>query len=209
MNTTIETQTTEDEIDLGQIFNTLKRYKYSVIFVALLATFFAGAFAYFSPNIYSSSATIFVKSEKSGPSGGDDFMNMALGMQSNNIDNEIEILKSYTIASMALKNLDIGTRYFKKHKLKTVELYQSMPFIVNSRYLSKNALSSLFKIIPIDNDSFRLIIEASLKQKTINYIRSKISTIPADEKPMEYNKIHKYGEEINTPWFALKVQKIY
>ena len=202
-----QAQHTPDEINFGEIFRVIQRYKYSIITIVIITTFLAAVFAYFSPNIYSSSATIFVKEDGKNPN--DDILNKALGMQSVNIDNQIAILQSHTIAQKALNELNIGTRYFKKHNLKTIELYQDTPFIVSHSFLTKNAKASLFKIKPIDENSFRLTIKPSLKQKIINAIKAKITTIPEDQKLITYSGVHNYDEEISTQWFTIKVQKVY
>ena len=201
------TQTNQDEIDFAEIFRVIRRYKLSIITLTIIATLLAAVFAYFSPNIYSSSATIFIKESNKNPN--EDILNKALGMQGANIDNEVAILQSHTIASKALNELNIGTRYYYKHNLKTLELYQDTPFIVSHNYLTKNAKASVFHIKPLDKNSFRLVIEPSLKQKAVNFIKSKISTIPEDQKLITYNGIHHYNEEIQTQWFSIKVQKVY
>ena len=202
-----EIEQNPDEINLSEVFRVLNRYKTSIITITLLTAILAAVFAYFSPNIYSSSSTIYIKEDDKNRN--QDFMNLALGMQGANVDNEIAILQSHTIAANTLNDLNIGTRYFTKHHLKTVELYQDTPFIVSHTFLTKNATQSVFHIKPLSKDSFRLIIEPSLKQKVVNFIKSKIATIPADEKLISYNQVHLYGEEISTQWFTIKIQKIY
>ena len=202
-----QTQINQDEINFAEIFRVVRRYKFSIITLTIVATLLAAVFAYFSPNIYSSSATIFIKETDNNKNG--DILNNALGMQGANIDNEIAILQSHTIAAKALNELNIGTRYYFKHNLKTIELYQDTPFIVSHTFLTQNARASLFHIKPLDKDSFRLIIKPSLKQKMINAIKSKLATIPEDQKLITYNAIHHYNEKIQTAWFTISVQKVY
>jgi len=202
-----QTQINQDEINFAEIFRVVRRYKFSIITLTIIATLLAAVFAYFSPNIYSSSATIFIKESNKNPN--EDILNKALGMQGANIDNEVAILQSHTIASKALNELNIGTRYYFKHNLKTIELYQDTPFIVSHTFLTQNARASLFHIKPLDKDSFRLIIKPSLKQKMINAIKSKLTTIPEDQKLITYNAIHHYNEKIQTAWFTISVQKVY
>jgi len=202
-----QTELSQDEINFAEIFGVIQRYKYSIITLVIIATFLAAVFAYFSPNIYSSSATIYIKEDSKNQNN--DLLNKALGMQGANVDNEIAILQSHTIASKALNDVNIGTRYFKKHHLKTIELYQDTPFIVSHSFLTKNATASLFHIKPLGKDSFRLIIEPSLKQKVINAIKEKLGSVPEDEKLITYNSVHNYNEEISTQWFTITVQKVY
>ena len=202
-----EQTTNPDEINFTEVFRILKRFKYSIVSIVILATILAGVFAYFSPNIYNSSSTIFIKESNKNPN--EDILNKALGMQGANIDNEIAILQSHTIAKKALNELNIGTRYFYKHHLKTLELYQDTPFIVTHTYLTKNAKASVFHIRPIDEDTFELSIKPTLKQKLINDIKSQFGTIAEDQKLITYKATHHYNETIQTEWFTIKVHKVY
>ena len=60
---TQQTQNHQDEMNFAEVFRVLRRYKFSIITLIIIATLLAGVFAYFSPNIYSSSATIFVNED--------------------------------------------------------------------------------------------------------------------------------------------------
>jgi len=196
-----------DEIDLGEVFGVIKRFKYSIISITFIVAVLAAVFAYFSPNIYSSNTTVYVKGEKGSTTA--DFMSMALGEQSNNVDNEIEIIKSTHVISKALENLNLDTRYFTKHNLRTVELYQNSPFIVTTKYISEKATGTMFHLEPIDDNTFKLTLSPSLKTSIIYKIKSLFSTVPAEQTPIYYQKSCKYGEDILTPWFNINVQKIY
>ena len=195
-----------DEIDLSEVFSVIKRFKYSILLIAFTTTIFATVFAYFSPNIYSSNTTVFIKSERGSPS---DFMSMALGEQSNNVDNELEIIKSNYIISKALENLNLGTRYYTKHNLRTQELYQNSPFLVTTKSISKKATETLFRLNPVDDKSFELTLMPSFKSTIIYKIKSLLSTVSEEKKPIEYKKVFNYGEDILTPWFNINVQKLY
>jgi capsular exopolysaccharide synthesis family protein len=202
-----QTQTNNDEINFAEIFRILRRYKYSIISITIIAAFLAAVFAYFSPNIYSTSATIYIKVSDKNPN--EDILNKALGMQGANIDNEIAIIQSHTIAAKALQELNIGTRYFYKHHLKTLELYQDTPFLVSHSFLTKNAKASVFHIKPLGSESFRLTIEPTFKQKLRNAIKETIGSVPEDEKLIHYSGVHNYNENIQTQWFSIKIQKVY
>jgi len=195
-----------DEINLAEVFSVIKQFKYSIFFITFITTVLATVFAYFSPNIYSSSTTVYIKNERGGSS---DFMSMALGEQNNNIDNEIEIIKSNYVISEALENLNLGTRYFTKNRFRTVELYQTSPFIVTTQSISQKATKSLFHLTPIDENTFELSIAPSFKTNTIYKIKSLLSTVSNDQTPIHYKKVFKYGENISTPWFNINIQKLY
>ena len=184
-----------DEINLSEVAKVIGRYKKSILFITLIGTILATVFAYFSPNVYTTSTTVFIKSEKGG---SDDFMSMALGAQSNNVDNEIEIIKSDSIISKALQNLDIATRYFTKHNYKTQELYKVTPFVVQVHSLSTDLNSVRFKLTQKSESTFLLTLEPSLKSQYLG-----------TNKYPPYSELHKFGENISTDLFNINIEKIY
>lgn len=197
-----------DEINIAELFRIIKRYQLSILLSVILLTIISSAYAYFAPNIYSSSASIYV--EDSGKTSSDNSINQALGIQSSNMDNEIAILKSSAILTKALSTLNnIGIRYYKKHHLKTIELYQNTPFIVSKKYLSNLAQRSIYHIKPLSNNSYRLTIKPSIKQNIIYFIKTKILSLENVEKPIEYNQVHRYGENVQTEWFNINIHKVY
>ncbi|MDQ7042788.1 MAG: polysaccharide biosynthesis tyrosine autokinase, partial [Sulfurimonas sp.] len=122
----------------------------------------------------------------------------ALGSQGDNVDNEIGILQSRYIASKALENLNIGTRYFTKKNFKMLELYQATPFIVRYASLSDKVIGLEFKLKPLSENSFQLKIDPTLKE-----------VLYRKKNAITYSQTHKYGKEIVTPWFTIKIQRIY
>jgi len=190
-----------------EILSVLKRYRFSIILITLLLASLATIYIYFKPNIYQVDATIEVQTD--GELGTKDILAMATGSSSSNIDNVIQILQSRYIAQLALKNLDLSIRYYTEENFKTVELYKNAPFIVSVFAITQKGRGSRFKVIPVTNESFTLLIEPSLKQKLVSQIGEYIPLLAPKEKPIAYKKLHYYGETIDTPWFSITVQKIF
>ncbi len=191
--------------DIGDV---LRRYKFSIIFTAIFFLMLAVIYSYFKPNIYRSDASIEVKAEDTKATKND-IVALATGGAPANIDNVIQILQSRHMVLKALKNLNVSVRYFTKDHMKTVELYKNSPFIVSVAGMTKKAQRSTFQLIPISKTSFRLVVEPPLKQKIYRNIASYISLMPLGEKPISYDKVHHYGEQIDTPWFTIAIQKIF
>ncbi len=201
-----ETHHEEDEIDIKEIFYTLMQYKKSIILITLLAATIASYHAYFSPSIYKSSATLKIATEQ----GYDNFLNTPMGMGVDEIESETLVVKSYDIAKKTIEKLNIGTRYFTEQRMKTIELYKNSPFVVTSEFLDPELYNTIFKIIPIDQDKFRLTIETPPINLLDNIIAFIIPPkIGEEELPIAYNKIHTFSEKIDSEWFSLSVQKIY
>lgn len=198
----------EDEIDLREIFETLRRYKLSIILFTLV--FFVGAvvYAYFKPNVYTASTSIEMKAENYWGSRSTDFMTQAFMGEAVNLDNEELVLKSRFIAQKALSYLDIGTRYFVTHHLRERELYHDAPFVVNALFMDERAYGVRMRLIPKGKDGFLLKIDPPSHWSLGGILKALGLTSAPKEEPITYSGIHKFGEIIATPWFKLQVNRI-
>jgi capsular exopolysaccharide synthesis family protein len=198
-----------DEIDLKQVFRVIAKYKKSII--AIILIFFIGSvvFAYYKQNIYESNLTIEVLEDDSKGVSSTDFMVKALGGSTYNMDNEIAVLQSRYIVQEALEKLNLTTQYFSYNKFnKKTELYKNAPFIVNETIIAEPIYYKNFELIPVDENSFRLIIEPLSKFSIKGIlVEAGIQQLKEDEK-IEYNKVHKYGQKIETPWFTFTIDKL-
>ncbi len=177
----------EDEIDLKEVFRTLSRYKYMIISLVLLFTIAAGVFAYFKPNIYQASSSIEVTADRRA-GNPTDVLSMAMEGSAVNIDTEIEIVKSVSLAEKALKHVDMTHHYYTTRRYKKVELYKGSPFEVGM--LKGYGIG--FELFPISDKHYRLFVD---KAKDEN------------KNEWHYDKILSYGKEIVNEHFHLNVIK--
>jgi capsular exopolysaccharide synthesis family protein len=85
----------------------------------------------YSQPIYNVKSTILIKDEKNKASNSQEIISsLELFDQIRNIQNEIEILRSYQMIHKALQELDFEVSYFVKGKIKEGELYQKFPVTV-------------------------------------------------------------------------------
>lgn len=202
--------THNDEIDLKEVFRTILRYKISIVLITLLFLILSSVFAYYKPNEYSSSATVQVLEEEGrGGVSSTDFMLKAFGGNTNNMDNEIAIFESRFIIQKALETLNLKTRYYKSNILhKKTELYKDSPFFIATKIIDGPMYSKNFELIPVDENSFTLIIEP-LSEFSLKSILARLGVQALkEEDKITYKKVHKYGEEISTAWFTFTVDKI-
>ena len=198
----------DDEIDLKEVFRTILRHKISIFLITIAFVVFSAVFAYYKPNVYASSATVEVVEDSSRDVGSTDFMLKALGGNSANIENELLILQSRFIVQKALEMLELNTRYFSTNAFnKKTELYKNAPFIVNINSLEDIMYGKNFEFTPKDKESFTLEIKP-LSAYSLKNILAKLGLQALkDEDTITYSKVHKYGEEIATPWFSLTIHK--
>ena len=93
----MNTQIQNDEIDLKDIFKTVTNYKYIIALFAIIFSIASAFFAYTKPNVYSSFATIELQ-EETNKYSTEDALKQAFSGGSVNVENQIEILKSKSLA---------------------------------------------------------------------------------------------------------------
>lgn len=206
MKHTSQKEQTDDEIDIKELFHILIRYKKSILSLTLISMFFSLYYAYFSLNIYQTHALVKIDSG-ANKSSQSDLMPITLMTEGENIDDEIVVFETLKIAQKALKNLNLGTRYFVTKNFKRKELYKNTPFIVTTATINTKAQGLTFHLTPIDDKRFKLEIYPSFKTKFLNFIRSFFQS--KIKQPISYSEIHHFGEAIDTSLFALTIHKIH
>ena len=155
MDKKIGTFEEEEYFDIKEFFTLLKKYKYSIILITLLTTAIAFLYAYYKPNIYKATATLEVSAKKSSLSSSKDILSAALSQGVEDIDTEIEIIKSRFVTQMALKSVDFKNHYYGIKHFKKIELYKNSPIKVDL----KRGYDIEFKIIPTSSNKFILKVD--------------------------------------------------
>lgn len=197
----------EGEINFSEIFLTLREYKYSILAFGVAFTLIAGIIAYLTPNTYRATSYIEILSGKA--SNNLDFMSAARGTDINNVENEMSVLSSHSVRKKALKNLNLGTRYFSTTNFRTEELYKKSPFIVTTEFMIDEMKGKDIKLIPLDKNNFNIVVDTSLIEEFLYFIQSLLGTASEEGAPVEYHATHQFNTPIYTPWFTITVQKIH
>jgi capsular exopolysaccharide synthesis family protein len=199
----------DDEIDLKEIFNSICRYKYSIMLITLIFMILSIIFAYTKANIYSASSTIQLMEDKKKGTGSVDFMIQAFDTTGANLDNEIEIIRSRFLAQKAFTYLNLKTRYFTNKNFRKIELYKNSPFVVIPSFLDDLAYGKEFILTPINNETFNLTIK-SISMYNPKGLLKTLGVLPlSPTEKINYNKNHKYGQSINTEFFTINIKKTH
>ncbi|MCF6244517.1 MAG: polysaccharide biosynthesis tyrosine autokinase [Sulfurovum sp.] len=177
----------EDDIDLREVFKTIRSYKYSILLFIVLATLVASIYAYMSQNIYNTYTKVEISPNKNqSKMGPEDILAMVMDGGSVNADTEIEIVKSVSLVKRAAKNVDISHHYSTTRNFKNVELYKDSPFEVGML----KGFNLTFTLYPVDYTQYRLVIEEA---KDINGTE------------WSYDEIHDYQDEVVTEHFHINI----
>ncbi|MBL6448123.1 polysaccharide biosynthesis tyrosine autokinase [Fulvivirga sp. 29W222] len=120
-----------DKINIkGIVLYLLSKWHYFIIAAILLLP---GAFLYtkYATKIYQIKASILLKSEHRNDLGEKEFMKgMGLFTSDTELEDEIGILKSYSMVNKAIRGLDFGISYFMEKSFNSEERYGDFPFVV-------------------------------------------------------------------------------
>ena len=140
----------EQSIDIKQfIYTALSHWYLFVIFVvlALIVGFFINRY---STNIYQTTGTILINE---GRSSYDATAIMTSGNFTSNqvLDNELAVLRSYTLTERVIKKMNLEVTYMEKGRITSSELYKNAPFLVEYDRSVPQAVDLKYELTFLDN----------------------------------------------------------
>ena len=156
-----------------QIENYLMHWKWFA-FCLIFSLFLAFVYLRYTVPQFKASSTILVKDERKGGIQSELSAFSDLGLMSNsknNVDNEIEVIKSRTIIEKAIKHLGLNVTYFSEGRIKSVEKYSDSPVFCNFYESDKSFFktSTSFKIISVNANKFQLLDGKGTKMGVFSY----------------------------------------
>jgi len=190
-NSTLLNEKEIGEVDIKELFRTLKRHKVFILFMGLLFALIFSVYAYYKPNTYQVDTVLEIGAGQKSAGQQEDILSMALGGGKVNLDTEMGIMMSRIVAMNTLKNVNISHRYYAVNGFKRpTELYDNVPFEV----LMTDGYNLKFSLTPIDNKTYRLETEG----------------IENNGTSWSYDNIHEYNKEVkyNNFTFTLLVKDV-
>ncbi|HNU15298.1 MAG TPA: hypothetical protein PKI55_12645, partial [Chitinophagaceae bacterium] len=135
-----------------------KYIRFLPLFILSIALCLLAAYLYlrYTVPIYSVGGTMLVKSEQAG-GRGDKFEEMFVNNRTQNIQSEMEIIRSRPLMQRVVDSLDLRFSYLAKGKIKTVNIYKQSPFVVRALKIADSSASFTFKIKFLNETEFRII----------------------------------------------------
>lgn len=121
------------------------------------------AFIYlkFADKIYTVETSVLIKEDNKSDLSNQlsAFTDLGLGGSKNNIENEIEVLKSRTLTIKVIDSLKLNYSYFVKENIKEVEIYKNTPLFLEFTPINNNNTEIFnFNVEKISNTGFQLSI---------------------------------------------------
>lgn len=205
-------------VDYKKIYQRLYTYRRAYIFISIVLLLAAFLVNRYSPKIFKNSTVIYIASNNQNslmPAAGETmFQGIGLLGNQNIIDNEIEIIKSFSLVKKVISELDLKTTYYYNKKaslnqflhktpfIRKTELYDDSPIRVTIDPSLPQAVYLVFKVIFLNENEF--LLEARGEDVAIyNYI---------DDQDISYENIFfknrfRFSDEIKTRYFNFRVQK--
>ncbi len=195
----------EDEIDLRELLYILKNHKLLIFFTTIIFVILASVYVYIATPIYKSYAIVDIK-EGGKDSITNDFLTSGLITGAKDeTEKQIEILKTYSMNSEALKKVNYKIQFFIKKNLKTIELYgKEVPIKIYVKIKNPAIIGKKIKIIPKNDKEFIIKTENS---SYIDLIINKIKKYLFNAKIISFNEKHKYGEVFINKYFHMEVDR--
>jgi len=148
----------EETLDLKKLLFKYLRYWPYILASAFLGLVAAYIVTKLSQPIYRIEATVLVSDDK--PTlGADLFDGGGMLSQSNNIENEIGILRSFSLAEDAINKMDINVSYFADGFMNKRRIYGNIPIYVQLDWRHPQMVNGLWKVEVIDARTYNLTIE--------------------------------------------------
>lgn len=167
-NNSNEIQNQEEDFDIKKIIYLLFRQWYWFLLFGALGL--GGAFVYsqLTKPLYSVSASILVPEKSTGL----DMKNLfegALSQNSNNIFNQIEIIKSYYNVNQTLANLNWRTSWYKKDWLIWKGIYKQEPYDVQETPNFINPKGIAIYITPKSADTYTISVDGKINGAKVQF----------------------------------------
>ncbi len=192
-------QINTDELNFEKLYSTIKEYKKLIISLMLTATVLMLVNLYFKPSIYKSSAILEVKVKEKSTGGGapsSDFLFNALSLgNGEQIDKEIEILKTFFVNREALEKTNFQISFYEKENFRKKEIYKKTPIEIENIEIYDNKIIGKEIILSPKGNFFTL----KVKEATIPFL-SKSLTLNSE-------KNYFYNREIKTDYFKLRINR--
>ncbi len=148
----------EQNVDIKQLIFLFLNHWYLFLIGAVVALAIAFVINRYKPNVFQTSGTVLIKDAQSGYDATDIMTNGNFrGFQ--NVDNEMAILRSYTLKDRAVRKMNIEVTYMEKGRVATSELYQTSPFTVEFDRTVPQAVGLVYEIVKLGED--KIVVHAA------------------------------------------------
>jgi tyrosine-protein kinase Etk/Wzc len=141
-----------------------KYVRFLPVFILSVALMLLGAYLYlrWTVPVYSASGSMIIKDESKNRGAGDKVEELFSSSKAQNIQSEIEILKSRPLMQRVVMKLNLQFSYYAIGKVKTINVYNQGPFLIRALEIADSSIGFTFKIRFVNDTDFRINEEATV-----------------------------------------------
>jgi tyrosine-protein kinase Etk/Wzc len=205
-------------LDYKKIFHRLYSYRRTYIILCMVFLMTAFLVNRFSTVVFKNFTTLYLSEEdKSNPisSTSDMFQSFGLFRTKENIDNELEILKSFSLLKRVIHETDLKVSYFSYQNSPISDLLYKTPFIRKDELYTQSPIEVVldpsvpqatgldFRVTFLNENEF--MIEADADEVPLyNYIDDQVVSYTPS---IHFKQRYKFGDETKTKYFNFRIQK--
>ncbi len=133
----------------------LKRW-YLIVACCSIGLVLAFKASYYRKPVYEATTIIKLDNTNHGVSDMSLYKSFDIFAQGNKTANEVELIRSKSLIIQTLKKLDFSVEYFRKGKIKTIELYKERPFLVEVIQMDSSYFDHAFIVSSTNGKDFTL-----------------------------------------------------
>ena len=197
----------EQSVDIKQLIFTVLRYWYLFVIFVVIALAVGFVINRYSTKVFQTSGTLLIKDSRSVDATA--IMTSWSYGSSQNVDNEIAILKSYSLTERVVKKMGIEVTYMEKGRIASRELYNTSPFLVDIERSVPQAVGLVYEITFLENGDFRLHAKSEGYSKydflLCQYIESKSEINNNLNDVIDFTGEYKQGEWIDNGYNRIRI----
>ncbi len=191
--TSFSQRTNEEQgIDIKQLVYVFLNHWYLFAICVLVALIVGFLINRYSANVYQTTGTVLIKEDRSTFDPTSIMTNMSYGNYQN-VDNEIAILKSYSLTDRVIRKMNLEVTYMEKGRIAASELYKVSPFTVEIDRSVPQAVDLVYNI-SLEEDKITLHASAEHLCK-YDFLLSK--TIESHPEIIDVTNVCKQGEWVD------------
>lgn len=167
--------------------------------IALIVGFFINRY---TPPIYQVSGTVLIKDNKSGLDPTSIMMmNYSFG-NTQNLENEMFIIRSYSLRERVIKKMNLEVSYFEKGRFATAEMYKTAPYTVEFDRTVPQTVGLTYEISILDDG--RILLKAQ-SEHLRTYDFTLCQTVTSQPTAIETEGEYTQGEWINNGYNRIRI----
>ena len=194
----------EQGVDIKQVFFVLLNHWYLFLIFVVVALAICFLYNRYAPKVYQTYGTVLIK-ERNGDIDPTAIMTTRNFGSAQNMDNEIAILRSYTLTERVVKKMGIEVTYVDKGRVTSQEMYKHSPFLVEFERSVPQAVGLTYEIAFLDNDNISLHATSEGLYK-YDFILCQQTMYDPDAK-IDVRGEYKQGEWIDNGYNRIRITK--